>query len=78
MLEDENKPTVSNPIKPVVIKPCPFCGCSMELNVVGRDWWRIEPIVWHQDECPSDEQSFDYSQSLEKQEAIEIWNVRSL
>jgi hypothetical protein len=70
--------TVSNLIEPVVIKPCPFCGCSMELNAVGRDWWRIEPIVWHQDECPIDEQTFDYSQSLEKQEAIEIWNVRSL
>lgn len=58
------------------LKPCPFCGCDMEIVNVGRDWLRVKPIVFHDDECPIDDQEFDYSLSCTKQEVIEIWNKR--
>ena len=58
------------------VKGCPFCGCDMEVVAVGRDWWRVKPIVWHVDECPIDDQEFDYSFSCTKQEIIEVWNKR--
>lgn len=36
------------------LKPCPFCGCSMEINTGkypnGDD--RIELYGWHDDFCP--------------------------
>ena len=36
------------------LKPCPFCGCSMEIR---SDFYpngskRIEPNGWHYDKCP--------------------------
>ena len=59
------------------LKPCPFCGCSMKLSIVGRDWFRIEPVVWHLDECPIDDQTFDYSQSSSASDAVDMWNMRN-
>lgn len=59
------------------LKPCPFCGCKMELVVIGRDWNRIKPVVWHDDECPIDGREFDYSQSEPSSEAIRLWNMRA-
>ena len=59
------------------IKGCPFCGCDMEVISVGRDWWRVKPIVWHKDSCPIDDQEFDYSFSCERVEVIEVWNKRA-
>ena len=67
----------SNPVEPLVMLPCPFCGCAMVLDKVGRDWWRIKPEVWHNDDCPIDNKDFDYSLSCSKQEVIDIWNQRA-
>ena len=59
------------------LKPCPFCGCKMIITNVGRDWWRVKAEVWHEDECPIDDQEFDYSFSCSEKEIIDTWNKRS-
>ncbi len=61
------------------LKPCPFCGCEMEVVTVGRDWWRIKPIDGHSDECPFDaEHEWDCSQSDPDWKVMHIndWNTR--
>lgn len=59
------------------LKPCPFCGCDMEIETVGRSWWRIKPIDGHEDLCPfGEEHEFDCSQQYSKQEHINDWNQR--
>tara|TARA_R100000750_G_C2303194_1_gene79610 strand:- start:53 stop:280 length:228 start_codon:yes stop_codon:yes gene_type:complete len=55
---------------------CPFCGCAMKITTVGRDWFRVEPKVWHTDDCPIDDKSFDYSQSNSIGDVIDVWNMR--
>lgn len=38
----------------IALKPCPFCGCSMEIlesNYPNGDK-KIEPHGWHDDGCP--------------------------
>ncbi len=56
---------------------CPFCGCKMEMEIIGRDWYRIKPIVWHDDECPIDGSIMDFSQSEPAEEAARLWNMRA-
>ena len=60
------------------LKPCPFCGCKFIIEKIGRDWWRVKPEVWHDDECPIDEKEFDFSLSMTKEEVIEFMNVRAI
>lgn len=55
---------------------CPFCGCEMELKKVGRDWLRIKPVVWHDEECPLEDRVFDYSQSISPDEVARLWDQR--
>ena len=58
------------------LKRCPFCGCSMKVKTIGRDWWRVSGEPWHSDQCPIDDFQIDYSQSLPIQEVVELWNIR--
>ena len=61
------------------LKPCPFCGCEMEIVTVGRDWWRIKPVDGHEDTCPFGEShKWDCSQQKQewKHEHISDWNNR--
>ncbi len=61
------------------LKPCPFCDCEMEIESVGRDWWRIKPVDGHEDACPFGEQhEWDCSQQKPewKEEHIADWNKR--
>jgi hypothetical protein len=62
------------------LKPCPFCNCEMEIEVIGRDWWRIKPVDGHEDACPFGEQhEWDCSQQKPewKDEHIADWNKRT-
>ena len=59
------------------LKPCPFCGSEMELIVIGRSWWRIQPVDGHEDLCPFGEcHEFDCSQQYDKNDHIKDWNMR--
>jgi len=60
------------------MSPCPFCGAKMDMQKIGRDWWRVKAEVWHDDECPIDDKEFDYSQSLSAIEVESIWNKRAM
>ncbi|AUR83721.1 hypothetical protein NVP1039O_22 [Vibrio phage 1.039.O._10N.286.55.A2] len=61
------------------LKPCPFCGCEMEIETIGRDWWRIKPVDGHEDTCPFGE-SHEWGCSQQspewKDEHIADWNNR--
>ncbi|AUR84047.1 hypothetical protein NVP1047O_33 [Vibrio phage 1.047.O._10N.286.55.F2] len=62
------------------LKPCPFCGCDMEIQTVGRDWWRIKPVDGHDDTCPFGENhEWDCSQQKPewKDEHVADWNKRA-
>lgn len=51
----------------------------MEIETVGRDWWRIKPVYGHDDTCPFGEQhEWDCSQQKPewKYEHIADWNKR--
>ena len=63
------------------LKPCPFCGCSME---VRSDFYpngskRIEPNGWHDPECPLDQVlwCFDVEDDGWTEDTVaESWNRR--
>ena len=62
------------------LKPCPFCNCEMEIETVGRDWWRIKPVDGHEDNCPFGEHhEWDCSQQYPEWRAEHIadWNKRA-
>lgn len=58
------------------LKPCPFCGCEMYINSVGRSWWRLAPIHEHDEECIIADSEFDFSKSATEEQIAEIWNKR--
>lgn len=61
------------------LKPCPFCNCEMEIETVGRSWWRIKPVDGHDDLCPfGEEHEWDCSQSVSKQVHIDDWNNQTV
>lgn len=49
----------------------------MKMEIIGRDWYRIKPVVWHDDECPIDGITMDFSQSEPAEEAAILWNMRA-
>lgn len=57
--------------------PCPFCGCSMELERItypnGESEWQIDG--WHSDKCIF-EVSFHIPGSKNKRKLIRAWNRR--
>jgi len=56
--------------------PCPFCGCSMSMSAVARDWWRVAGD--HDDDCILHDQRHDAPQADDqKQLLIEAWNRRA-
>jgi len=56
--------------------PCPFCGCSMSMSAVARDWWRVAGD--HDDDCILYDQRHDAPQSDDQKQAlIEAWNSRA-
>lgn len=58
------------------LKSCPFCGCSMEVETIGRDWWRIKPIHGHDDLCPMLDNEYNCGQCVPVDEHIDDWNMR--
>ena len=63
------------------LKPCPFCGCSMEIeegNYPNGNAW-IEPHGWHDDDCPLNHVlwCFDVEEDGWTAETIaKSWNMR--
>ena len=52
----------------------------MEIETVGRSWWRIKPVDGHDDLCPfGEEHEWDCSQGNPnwKDEHITDWNTRT-
>ena len=37
--------------QPEELKTCPFCGCEVEIIKVGRDWYRLQAAICHEDDC---------------------------
>ena len=63
------------------LKPCPFCGCNMEIRVgkYPNGDPMNEPIGWHDDSCPLSAVSwYTYPEDGWTEEAIaERWNRRA-
>lgn len=63
------------------LKPCPFCGASMELSIDAypNGDKRIEPYGWHDDDCPLNHVlwCFDVEEDGWSEETVaESWNRR--
>jgi hypothetical protein len=60
------------------LKRCPFCGCKVEINAVGRDWWRLSADIEHEEDCIFEDQwEIDVPKSDGAKEwLIEAWNTR--
>jgi hypothetical protein len=59
------------------LKPCPFCGCEMQLTTVGRDWVRIKSQTEHNYDCILFESQHDFPYDENgKVMAAKAWNNR--
>lgn len=55
------------------LKPCPFCGCSINLTPNG------ELVAWHKSDCffqLLEEQEVDMTQEQINAEFVKSWNRR--
>lgn len=64
----------------VSVKPCPFCGCSMQVEYkhYPNGTGDFEPFGWHDDDCPLSEVLWclEQDEGWTKDRVVEGWNRR--